>query len=60
MASLSPPVEAEVKRGDRVLIGPLGVYGTVECDHGDGRVAVMADCASQVVIWNERELEVVT
>ena len=46
------------QENDRVRIRPLdGIAGTVKRVCGDGRYAVLADCAAQAVTWREDELE---
>jgi hypothetical protein len=46
-----------VKTGDRVTLLKLdGIGGTVTNVRGDGRVAVLADCAAQPVVWERSEL----
>ena len=47
-----------MKADDRVYIAPLGVMGTVVRVREDDRVAVLADCAGQVVVWEKKDLEV--
>ena len=46
------------QENDRVRIRPLdGIAGTVKRVCGDGRYAVLADCATQAAAWREGELE---
>ena len=44
-------------KGNRIHIKPLGVDGTVRRVRDDGQYTVMADCATQEVVWAETELE---
>lgn len=46
-----------MKAGDRVYIKPLEVNGTVVRMREDGKVSVLADCATQPVVWERKELE---
>ncbi len=45
-----------LKPDDRVLVIPLGVRGSVVRMREDGRVSVLADCATQPVVWKRSEL----
>jgi hypothetical protein len=45
-----------LKPGDRVLVKPLGVKGTVLRLRTDGLVVVLADCATQPVVWKLSEV----
>lgn len=47
--------------GDRVLVIPLGVAGTViRKAQAAGRWVVQADCAAQPVSWPESDLTLIT
>ena len=52
--------ESAIQAGDRVLVIPLGVYGTVVRVREVGRtgphVVVRADCATQDVAWKLSEV----
>jgi hypothetical protein len=48
-----------MNEGDRVLIKPLGTYGTVVRVRPDGRVTAIGDSATQAAVWLPSELEVV-
>jgi hypothetical protein len=46
-----------LRKDDRVTLLKLdGIGGTVTNIRGDGRVAVLADCATQPVVWERSEL----
>jgi hypothetical protein len=50
-----------LSKGDRVLVGPLGVKGTVErAANAPGRWLVTPDNGGQAVSWHEKELEKLT
>jgi hypothetical protein len=50
-----------MKPGDRVLIGPLGVAGTIiRQARAAGRWVVQADCTAQPVSWPESDLTLIT
>ena len=44
------------KAGDRVLIIPLGVAGTITRVRDDGRIAAQADCSTQPAVWLPAEI----
>ena len=46
-----------ITEGARVTLLRLdGIGGTVTHVRGDGKVAVLADCAAQAVVWERSEL----
>jgi hypothetical protein len=46
-----------IENGDRVTLLKLdGIGGTVTRVRDDGRVAVLADCAAQSVVWDRADL----
>lgn len=49
-------LEASLQPDDRVLVHPLGVYGTVVRLRGEDDVVVLADCATQEVVWKRSEV----
>jgi hypothetical protein len=47
----------DLAEGDRVTLLKLdGIGGEVKRVRRDGRVAVLADCATQVVVWDREDL----